>query len=172
MIKQDQKIQQSEGLSVSDESILVGIYNSPKKGILFVQRNAEPLQLPGGLIKQETDSKKSLDHSKQEKQKIQRFIFEKSGLILQVKNKFAVFNFAQGPRSFRAFYLEYTETGRLPDWHRQNAYQPVFLKPELIKDHPNIKAEDRQILLYFIMKEKSIKAKPYTPFAPIITIAL
>ena len=172
MINQDPKTLKSEELFVTDENIMVGIYNSPKKGILLVQRYSEPLHLPGGLIKQETDSRKSLAHLKKEKEKIQRFIFEKSGFILRVKNKFAVFNFTRRQKSFLAFYLEYTETGRLPDWQKQKSFRYIFLQPDEIKNHANIKIEDRQILFYFLKNERMIKAKPYSPVAPIITIAL
>lgn len=160
------------GLIDLNENILIGVFHHDTSGILLVQRHSERLQLPGGLITKENDSRKSFNQSKKEKHEIERFIFEKSGFNLKVKNKFISINFENQPRPYIAFYLEYTKSGEKPNQFRNKNFRYLFLKPEKIKTHPNIREEDRQIILYYLMNEKTIKAKPYSPFAPIITIAL
>jgi len=160
------------GLNDLNENILVGVFHHDTKGILLVQRYSDRLQLPGGLIKKENDSRKSFKQSEKEKDEIQRFILEKTGFTLKVKNKFVAINVENQPRSYIAFYLELIEVAGEQNWYRNKSFRYLFLKPEKIKTHPNIKEEDRQIIFYYLMHEKAIKAKPYSPFAPIITIAL
>jgi len=147
----------------ANELILVGIIHDTQRGILFVQKYSGPFQLPGGKIKNDSYSSKIKDHAAKEIKEIQKFVFQKSGYLLEARPAYALYPF--GPKKFKAFLIYPKKIEREIDWYRQREFHYVFVKPEEIEGNRNISAEDKIIILDYLAREKEIKAKPDSPFA-------
>jgi len=92
--------------------------------------------------------------------------------LLDVQATIAIYHFPDKDKAFKAFLMTTEQLEREINWRRKKAFRAIFLQPDEIKDHASLKEQDRQIIIYYLLRQKEIIAKNrILPLTGVITIA-
>jgi len=133
--------------------ILVGIFQDPENGILMIQSPQGQLQLPGGKIHKTSNWRFTNRQLNREITKIRKVIFEKSGLLFDVKCLIALYDIKG--KFYKIFLLSQSTTplNNLP-WQRNLNYHAIYILADIdtILSVTDIPYEDGQILIDYLSK--------------------
>ena len=147
--------QEPMSLKKQENLLLLGIFEHAEHGILLIENPYGELQLPGGKFQKFIGSPDPDQQTAKEVMKLQRRIFEKSGLLLQVEGCYVVYQDGNKKMQIKVFILTQNSIPLNEQaWERDLTYKAIYVNadPETISVLPNLNDRDKKIIIPYLAK--------------------
>ncbi|MCX6745234.1 MAG: hypothetical protein NTX82_06970 [Candidatus Parcubacteria bacterium] len=144
-----------------EKLILLGIFEHPEHGILLIETPYGQLQLPGGKFLRSAIGTDPEGQTTRETMKLQRRIFEKSGLLLQVEGCYDSYLNGRQKALIKVFLLTQNSIPlNEQPWQRDLDYRAIYVTadPDTITNLPNLSSRDKHIIIDY-MAQAQIKVR-------------
>lgn len=144
--------------------ILMGIFEDQENGILMIENPLGMLQLPGGKIRKYSSPDFFQKQLENEIIKLQKVVFEKSGLLLDVVSPIIVYDIMGKMCKIYLLSQKSNPLNGVP-WKRDTNYHAYYIMQDetLITANKAIPDEDKIILLDYLQRKRRRLPKPNQP---------